>query len=100
MFSGAGLAFILYPEVVSRLPISPLWAVLFFLMLVTLGLGTQFSVVVTVHTTLLDSFPELLRRGKRPMLVLIGICCVGYILGLSCCTRVSKGKSVVTVYCW
>jgi solute carrier family 6 amino acid transporter-like protein 5/7/9/14 len=39
--SGPGLAFIVYPEALSKLPLPQLWSVLFFLMLTTLAIGTQ-----------------------------------------------------------
>lgn len=58
----AGLAFIAYPGTVSGMPLSPIWAILFFIMLLSLGFGTQFSTTETVVTIILDEFPHL--RGN------------------------------------
>jgi len=82
---GAGLAFIAYPEAVSRMPISPLWSILFFMMLLSLGFGTQFSTVETVITVLLDRFPNL--RGKNRRWCTLGVCLFMFLCGLSMVTN-------------
>ncbi|KAK2715135.1 sodium- and chloride-dependent glycine transporter 1-like isoform X2 [Artemia franciscana] len=83
---GAGLAFIAYPEAVSRLPFAPIWSILFFVMLLTLGLGTQFTLLETVVTTIVDSWPDKL-RGRNHKWVVLGASCVMFLLGLTMCTR-------------
>jgi solute carrier family 6 amino acid transporter-like protein 5/7/9/14 len=82
---GAGLAFIAYPEAVSRMPISPLWSILFFLMLLSLGFGTQFSTTETVVTVLQDQFPVL--RGKNRKWLTLCVCSFMYLCGLSMITE-------------
>lgn len=77
--SGTGLAFEAYPDLVTRLPLPQLWAVLFFLMLFTLGLDSQFAIVETILTGILDFKPSL--RPKKT-LVVAAVCIVGFIVGL------------------
>jgi len=43
--TGATLAFVAYPQVMSRLPVPQLWSVMFFLMLLTLGLDSLVSLL-------------------------------------------------------
>lgn len=83
--SGFGLAFIAYPEAISLLPVSPLWAILFFFMLLTLGLDSQFTIMETVVTAIVDEFPETLR--KRKTLVMLIACIIMYFLGFTCITE-------------
>ncbi|XP_076446876.1 sodium- and chloride-dependent glycine transporter 1-like [Babylonia areolata] len=77
---GPGLTFVAYPEAVSKLPISPLWAVLFFLMLFVIGLDSQFGMFETMLSGLIDEFPEKLRHRKT--LVTAGACFFEFLLGL------------------
>ena len=65
IFVGAGLAFVAYPEAVARLPLSPMWSFLFFFMLLTLGMGTQFTILETVVTTIVDNWPQYLSGKNR-----------------------------------
>lgn len=51
---GTGLAFIVFTEAITKMPISPLWAVLFFIMLFCLGLSTMFGSIEGVVVPLQD----------------------------------------------
>ncbi|PVD20756.1 hypothetical protein C0Q70_18917 [Pomacea canaliculata] len=82
---GPGLALVAYPEAISKLPLPPLWAILFFVMLLSLGLDSQFGMFETVITGLVDAFPTKLRRLRGRLTFALCIAC--YLVSLPIATN-------------
>uniref|UniRef100_A0A668AGG5 Transporter n=1 Tax=Myripristis murdjan TaxID=586833 RepID=A0A668AGG5_9TELE len=61
---GAGLVFIIYPEAISTLPGSTFWAIVFFIMLLTLGIDSSMGGMEAVITGLTDDF-KILKRNRK-----------------------------------
>jgi len=59
---GPGLVFVVYPEGLSQMPVAPLWSILFFIMMMMLGLSSMFSMAETVFSGFMDQFPGTLRK--------------------------------------
>lgn len=80
--SGPGLAFITYPTAIAQLPaFQATVGIFFFLMLLTLGIDSAFSLVEAVST----SFSEKL--GVRKLSVTAAFCVIGFMIGLIFITR-------------
>ena len=68
--SGPGLVFITYPEVVLKMTGGSIWAVIFFFMLVVIGIDSEFCIVESLVTGIVDMYPETLRLKINFILVL------------------------------
>lgn len=53
---GTGLAFIAFTEAMTHFPASPFWSVMFFLMLINLGLGSMIGTMSGITTPIIDTF--------------------------------------------
>ncbi|KAI6232608.1 Snf-9 [Aphelenchoides fujianensis] len=82
--SGTGLAFIAYPEAMSRMPMPWLWSLLFFLMLFILGISSQFGLAEVMITAIYDQCPSL---RKHKTYLACGVCFVLFCMGLIMTTR-------------
>ena len=51
---GTGLVFIVFTQAIVELPAAPFWAIIFFLMLLALGVGSQIGTLEGVIGTIFD----------------------------------------------
>ncbi|KAF0040347.1 sodium-dependent neutral amino acid transporter B(0)AT2 [Scophthalmus maximus] len=73
---GTGLAFIAFTEAMTHFPASPFWSVMFFLMLINLGLGSMFGTIEGILTPLIDTFKV------RKEFLTVGCCALAFSIGL------------------
>ncbi|CAH1777721.1 unnamed protein product [Owenia fusiformis] len=75
---GPGLAFVVYPAALTKLPVSPVWSVLFFTMLLTLGVGSMIVMVQNLVVSITDEF----NLTSRKTLLTAIICVVEFLFGI------------------
>jgi len=85
--AGQGLAFVVYPTALAKLPLPALWSILFFFMLFFLGLDSQFALLETALTAAYDGYPKL-RKHKVKITAISCVCC--YLLGLPCASNAGQ----------
>ncbi|KAM9807932.1 LOW QUALITY PROTEIN: sodium-dependent neutral amino acid transporter B(0)AT2 [Neosynchiropus ocellatus] len=73
---GTGLAFIAFTEAMTHFPAPPFWSIMFFFMLINLGLGSMFGTIEGILTPLIDNF-----KVRKEFLTL-GCCVLAFIIGL------------------
>nr|XP_021153489.1 sodium-dependent neutral amino acid transporter B(0)AT1 isoform X2 [Columba livia] len=71
---GTGLAFIAFTEAITKMPVSPLWSILFFIMIFCLGLSSMFGNMEGVLVPLQDLN---IVSSKVPKELVTGLICLG-----------------------
>ncbi|XP_055016320.1 sodium-dependent neutral amino acid transporter SLC6A17-like [Boleophthalmus pectinirostris] len=87
---GTGLAFIAFTEAMTHFPASPFWSVMFFFMLINLGLGSMIGTMTGITTPILDAY-----KVQKELLT-VGCCIVAFLCGLLFVQR--SGNYFVTMF--
>ncbi|EDW65047.1 sodium- and chloride-dependent glycine transporter 1 [Drosophila virilis] len=93
--SGAGLAFVTYPEAIAMLPVPQLWAIMFFIMLFLLGINSVFVQLESITSSMLDEI-DALRNYK--VWVSLMLCILFFSLSSVMCTN--AGMYILQLFDW
>ena len=89
------LAFVVYPVAISQMPVPMFWACLFFLMLTTLGVGSQVGMFMCLYEGIRDKFQTLRNNPKKFLGALV---LLSFILAYPMMTR--AGIQWLNVFDW
>ncbi|KAG7208867.1 hypothetical protein KM043_015051 [Ampulex compressa] len=81
---GPGLVFIVYPAAIATMPGSMFWALIFFMMLLTLGLDSSFGGSEAIITALSDEFPII---GNNREIFVACLFTLYFLVGLASCSQ-------------
>ncbi|KAM7382349.1 hypothetical protein PAMP_002082 [Pampus punctatissimus] len=79
---GTGLAFIVYSEAIKNMPLSQLWSVLYFFMLLMLGMGSMLGNITAIITPLQD-FKIFSRMSTEVFNGIVCLFCLLFALGFT-----------------
>ena len=74
--AGPGLIFIAFASALLKMPLSPLWSILFFLMLISLGLDSQFSAIESV----VQAAYVIPKANKIPTPIMTLLICLAFLV--------------------
>ncbi|XP_054766756.2 sodium-dependent serotonin transporter-like [Lytechinus pictus] len=81
---GPGLIYIAIPEAISQLPGSTWWAIIFFIMIISLGLDSTFGGLESIVTAWCDRNPKTI--GKHREIFVLGVVCFIFLGSLTTVT--------------
>ncbi|KRX23267.1 Sodium-dependent acetylcholine transporter, partial [Trichinella nelsoni] len=91
---GPHLVFVIFSEAVARLPIAPVWAVMYFVTVIMIGISTQMFIVLSVVTAMCDEYARRLRRNQRHVLSLCSV--LFFSAGLIFCTKALIAHTLIS----
>jgi len=84
---GPGLVFEVYPQAVATLPGSQFWSVIFFFMLIMLGMDSAMGGLECVITGLMDEYQEFFRKRRISRELFTGfVVFSSYLVAITCVT--------------
>uniref|UniRef100_A0A8C8S4Q4 Transporter n=1 Tax=Pelusios castaneus TaxID=367368 RepID=A0A8C8S4Q4_9SAUR len=90
---GPSLLFITYPEAIANMVGSTFFAIIFFLMMITLGLDSTFGGLEAVITAVMDEYPHIL--GKQRELFVLALVTISAQIPTCLCLSFQGGAYVV-----
>ena len=96
---GPGLVFEVYPQAVATLPGSQFWSVIFFFMLIMLGMDSAMGGLECVITGLMDEYQDTFRRRGISREMFTGLVVFSsYIVAITCVTPVGVIYIIYNIY--
>jgi hypothetical protein len=76
--------------------VPPLWSILFFLMMLALGFGSEFSYMETIMIMIMDMFKKYINSKLKIIIMRFSVCAVFFLFGL-CMTSQVCSKTILNL---